>query len=142
MGQDLLKQSKMRPAVSSVTAYAKHLEINLQYHYLKGICRSLTFLLCFRPSKGAPYVESLCLWERKKAKLPSCVRLFATPWTVARQAPLSMGFPGQRILKWVPFPSPEALPNPEIKPISSALAGGLFTNEPLGKPTASVYYHK
>ena len=58
----------MRLAVSSVTAYVKRLEVNLEYHYLKGICRSLTFLLWFRPSKGAPYVDGLCLGERKKVK--------------------------------------------------------------------------
>ena len=141
MGQDLLKQSKMRPAVSSVTAYAKHLEINLQYHYLKGICRSLTFLLCFRPSKGAPYVEGLCLWERKKAKLPSCVRLFATPWTVAHQAPLSMGFSRQGYWSGLPFPSPGDLPNPGIEPRSPALQADSLPSEPPGKPKTSDSFH-
>ena len=42
--------------------------------------------------------------------------LFATPWTVACQAPLSMGFP--RILGGLPFPSPEDLPHPGIEPSS------------------------
>ena len=41
------------------------------------------------------------------AKSLSCVRLFATPWTVAYQAPLSMGFPRQEYLSGVPLPSPE-----------------------------------
>ena len=39
----------------------------------------------------------------------SCVRLFVTPWTVARQAPLSMGFPKQEYWSGFPFPSPYAL---------------------------------
>ena len=50
--------------------------------------------------------------ERKKEKSLSCVRLFATPWTVAYQVPLSMGFSRQEYWSGVPFPSPGDLPNP------------------------------
>ena len=53
---------------------------------------------------------------------PSCVLLFVTPWTVAHQAPLSMGFPRQEHWGGSPLPSPSALPNPGIKPGSLALA--------------------
>ena len=66
----------------------------------------------------------------------SCVRLFATPWTVACQAPLSMAFPRQEYWSGLPFPTPGHLLNPEIKPASSvspALAGRFFTTEPPGK---------
>ena len=53
----------------------------------------------------------------------SCsVKLFATPWTVACQAPLSMGFPRQEYSNRLPFPTPEALPDPVIEPTSPALA--------------------
>ena len=58
----------------------------------------------------------------------SRVRLFATPWTAARQAPLSMGFSRQE--HWLPCPPPEDLPDPGIKPaplMSSSLADGFFT---------------
>ena len=58
-----------------------------------------------------------------------------TPGTVARQAPLSMEFPRQEYWSGVPFPSPEDLPVPWIKPTSlasPASAGGLFTIEPFG----------
>ena len=55
----------------------------------------------------------------------SHVRLFATPWTVAHQAPLSMGFPRQEYRSGLPFPSRD-LPDPGIKPTSPALAGGFF----------------
>ena len=41
----------------------------------------------------------------------SHVRLFATPWTIARQAPLSMGFPRQEYWSRLPFPTPGDLPN-------------------------------
>ena len=60
---------------------------------------------------------------------------FANPWTVACQAPLSMGFPRQEYCQRLPFPSPEDLPEPGIEPVSSAMAGGFFTTEPRGKPT-------
>ena len=59
----------------------------------------------------------------------------ATPWTANHQAPLFMGFPRQEYWSGLPFPSPEDLPNPEIKPESRALAGGFFlTAEQPGKP--------
>ena len=62
--------------------------------------------------------------------VPSRVRLFATPWTVARQAPLSMGFSRQEYWSGLSFPSPEDLPHPGIEPaflMSPALAGEFFT---------------
>ena len=65
----------------------------------------------------------------------SSVQLFVTPQTVAQQAPLSMGFSKQEYWRGL-FPSPGDLPNPEIEPVSpvsSALAGKLFTTEPPGK---------
>ena len=52
---------------------------------------------------------------------------FATPWTVACQAPLSMGFPRQEYWSVLPFPSPRELPEPGIEPVSLALAGGFVT---------------
>ena len=58
---------------------------------------------------------------KKKMKSLSCVRLFATPWTVAYQAPPSMGFSRQECWSGLPFPSPGDLPNPGIEPRSPAL---------------------
>ena len=46
------------------------------------------------------------------------VRLIGTPWTAARQAPLSMGFSRQEYRSGFPGPSPGDLPNPRIKPMS------------------------
>ena len=60
---------------------------------------------------------------------------FATLWTVAHQARLSMGFPRQESWSGLPFPSPGDLPNPGIETTSPALAGRFFTTEPPGKPT-------
>ena len=59
---------------------------------------------------------------------------FVAPWTAARQAPLSMGFPRQQYRSGLPFPSPGDLPNPGIELTSPVLAGGFFTTEPPGKP--------
>ena len=56
-----------------------------------------------------------------KVKSVSRVRLFATPWTVAHQAPPSMGFPRQEYWSGLPFPSPGDLPNPGMEPWSPAL---------------------
>ena len=69
-----------------------------------------------------------------KVKLLSRVRLFATSWTVAYQAPLSMGFSRQELWSGLPFPSPGDLPIPGTEPSSLALAGGFFTTEPPGSP--------
>ena len=60
----------------------------------------------------------------------SRVRFCATLWTVARQAPLSMGFSRQEYWSVFPFPSPGGLSNPGIKPVSlmsPVLAGSFFT---------------
>ena len=67
----------------------------------------------------------------------TCVQLFATPWTVAHQAPLSMQFSRQEYWSGLPFPPPGDLLDPRIEltsPASAAQAGGFFTTTPPGKP--------
>ena len=64
----------------------------------------------------------------------SCLTLEA-PRTVARQAPLSMGFPGQNYCSGLPFPSPEELPDPGIEPISPALQVDSLPLSHLGSPS-------
>ena len=64
----------------------------------------------------------------------SRVQLFATPWTVARQALLSMGFSRQEYWSGLPFPSPGDLPNPGIEPRSRILQADALSSEPPGKP--------
>ena len=63
----------------------------------------------------------VCAHARVRAQSLSHVRLFATPWTVAEQAPLSMGFPKQEYWSGWPFPSQGDLPDPGIKPASAPL---------------------
>ena len=66
---------------------------------------------------------------KMKVKSLSCVRLFATPWTVAYQAPQSM----QNYCSGLPFPSPGDLPNPGIEPGSPTLQADALPSEPPGK---------
>ena len=66
------------------------------------------------------------------------VQLFATPWTVAHQAPLSMGFSRQEHWSGLPFPSPGDLPDPGITPGSPALQVDALLSELLGKPNTSI----
>ena len=63
----------------------------------------------------------------------SCPTL-VTPWTVARQASLSLGFPRQVYWSGLPVPSPGNLPDPGIEPISPALQADSLLIEPPGNP--------
>ena len=95
-----------------------------------------------------------------KVKSLSRVRLFVTPWTVAHQAPPSMGFSKQEYWSglpflsssmgfsrqeyWsgLPFPSPGDLPNPGIEPGSPAFQADVLTSEPPGKPSIEDNYRR
>ena len=85
------------------------------------------------------YIASQCVF----AYSFSCVQFFATPWTVASQAPLSMGFSRQEYWGGLPFPPTGDLLDQGIKPSSpaSVWAGESFTTESQGKPhyTLSAY---
>ena len=78
-------------------------------------------------SDNFPVVQLLCR-----------VRLFATPWTIAHQVLLSMGFPRQEYWSGLSFSSPGHLPDSGIKHVAPALADEFFffflTTEPPGKP--------
>ena len=67
-------------------------------------------------------------------QLPNRVYLFATPWTVAHQAPLSTGFSRQEYWSQLPWPPPGDLPNPEIKPRSLSLLHWQMSSLPLAPP--------
>ena len=79
--------------------------------------------------KGLEFTLHACMLSRF-----SHVRFFATLWTIAHQAPLSMGFPRQEYWSGLPLPSPGDLPNPGVEPMSLTLAGRFFATEPPGKP--------
>ena len=85
------------------------------------------------------YVPSLCFGWRPnygrvngEVKLLSRVQLFVTPWTVAYQAPPSMGFSRQEYWSGLPFPSLGDLPDSGIEPKSPALEADASTSEPPG----------
>ena len=70
------------------------------------------------------------------------VQLFATPWTVAHQAPLSLGFSRQEYWSGLPCPPPGDLPDPGIKLVSftsPALAGGSFTTSATWEAQAKLH---
>ena len=71
--------------------------------------------------------------------LLSHVQLFATPWTVAWWAPLSMEFSGQDYWSGLPFPPPEDLPDPGPEPRSLAKQADSLPSEPPGKPCSYLY---
>ena len=81
-------------------------------------------------------VHSRCSVMKKMNEPPACmlsgfctVRLSETPWTVAPQAPLAMGFSGQEYWSGLPCPPPGDLPDPGVEPaflMSPAMAGGFF----------------
>ena len=105
-------------------------------------CVSLPLSVCLRTRACSQDICSqfaMCYIQELRicAQLLSHVQLFATPWTVACQAPLPMEFSRQEYWSGLPFPTPRDLPDPRIKLISfvsSALAGGFFTTVPPGKP--------
>ena len=81
----------------------------------------------------------VCVCERTHSL--SCVQLFVTPWTVARQAPLSMEFSRQEYWSGLPFPTPGDLPDPVVEPaslMSPELASGFYSTEPPVKPCHGV----
>ena len=63
------------------------------------------------------------------------VQLFVTLWSIAHQAPLSMGFSRQEYWIGLPFPSPGDLPNPGTEPGSPALQADSLPSELQGSPT-------
>ena len=80
--------------------------------------------------------KRITIWEKEsEVKSLSRVQLFATPWTVAHQAPPSMGFSRQEYWSGLPFASPGDLPDPGIEPRFPALQADALTSEPQGKHT-------
>ena len=74
-------------------------------------------------------VKRVCVESEKSL---SHVQLFATPWTIARQAPLSMEFSRREYWSGLPLPSPGDLPNLGVEPGSPALQADSLLPEPPG----------
>ena len=97
-----------------------------------GLCRWVA-LHCPRHRQTGiyPLIHNV---KGEKWKLLSCTWLFATPWTIAYQPPLSMGFSRQEYWSRLPFPSPGDLPDPGIEPGFPALQADSLPSEPPGNP--------
>ena len=86
-------------------------------------------------------LKQLCFSECMCGQSLSCVLLFATPWTVAHQASLSMGFSRQEYWSGLPSPPPGDLPDPGFKhtsPASPALQADSLPLNHQGNPYISV----
>ena len=83
--------------------------------------RVLIGLFSQQSTQHSKLANSTCCHVRAYTCVLSHVQLFATPCTVACQAPLSMGFPGKEYLRGLPSPSPGYLSDPGIEPTSPAL---------------------
>ena len=94
-------------------------------------------VVCYLFFKHCVWCVCVCIHIEREIYLSMCVHaqsfslawLFATTWTVAHQASLSIEFSRQEYWNGLPFPSPGDLPDPGIKPASLALAGRFFTTE-------------
>ena len=94
------------------------------------------------PVPPAVEAQSPNHWTTRDYKLPLGSVMSdssATPWTVAHQVPLSMGFPRQEYWSGWPFPFPGDLPDPGIEPGSLALAGGFFPLSHQESPFLTVF---
>ena len=138
--------------------------LNIWYHAMNTVCiltfhrtfyfKSLSLLLnispnlfCFHSSVFFSFFKNwviVCMCVCVCALLLSHVWLFVTPWTVAHQASLSMGFPRQEYWSGLPFPLLRDLPDPGIKPMSPAspaLWADSLPVEPPGKPKVQLIYN-
>ena len=95
--------------------------------------RDLQEICPFAISRGQ-FCTKMQTPEWSEVKSLSRVWLFATPWTIAYQAPPSMRFSRQEYWSGLPFPSPGDLPNPGIEPGTPAVQADALTSEPPGKP--------
>ena len=116
----------------------KHMIQNLSF-WKANIKRNQNIILCPRmEARQLSFVDtSACVCVQSLSR----VWLFVTPWTVAHQASLSMGFSRLKYWSGLSFPSPGDLPDPGIEhvsPVSPALAGGFFTTEPPESPRGTM----
>ena len=119
--------------------------------FVKQCCFCIVFWLFGHKTGGIlppcpgiePALPTPLLWKVKvKVKSLSRVQLFATPWTVAYQAPPSMGFSRQEHWSGLPFPSPGDLLDPGIEPRSPTLQTDALLSEPPGKPKLQQLDHE
>ena len=119
-GKSAFPHVATRGQASNAAALVAQSSASLRPHKLEPVR-----LLYPWDSPGAGNVLCVCV-------LFSPVRLFATPWTVAHQAPLSVEFSRQEYWSGFPFPSPRNLPDPGIEPGLPELQVDSLPSEPPG----------
>ena len=97
-------------------------------------CRLILYHLNHQGSPSFDYIHFV-----SKVMSLSRVRLLATPWTVAYQAPPSMGFSSQEYWSGLPCPPPGDLTNPGMDPRSPTLQADSLPSEPPGEPFMELY---
>ena len=126
-------KSRTRPSDFSLTFHSHALEKEMATHSsvlawrIPGTGSLVGCRLCGRTESDT--TEATQQQQQQQLSHFSHVRFCATPWTVARQAPLSMGFSRQEHWSGLPFLPPGGLPDSGLEPVtfmSPALAGGLF----------------
>ena len=80
------------------------------------------------------YADDTPLMAESKSEIAQSCPTLRDPWTIAHQAPPSMGFSRQEYWSGLPFPSPGDLPDPGIEPRSPTLQADALTSAPPGKP--------
>ena len=134
---DVQRQTNLRLSQTSWLVLEKwHVTPVLDIHW-ENIC-----FLFFRLHSYTDYASLICIVCGKPSHsykydsfdyIKGCKNWTWTPWTVAYQAPPSMGFSRQEYWSGLPFPSPGDLPDPGIKPWSPAFQADTLTSEPPGK---------
>ena len=132
----------------TVTGFQSNLKLWKLVYFLNSTIKSCSLLI----SSDNPRINMKETWWNGHWVVsdyfsPSCCCLVAkscltlvTLWTVARQTPLSVGFPSQEWWSELPFPSPGGLPDPRIELVFPALAGGFFATKSRAKPL--VHHNK
>ena len=116
------------PSSQCIFVYFSHYYIYIYYTII--VQKQCLLIFFFLLSVILLFSFHPLLLLKLKLKSLSCVRLFATPWTVAYQAPPSVGFSWQEYWSGLPFPSLRDLPNPGIKPGSPVLQTDALPSEP------------
>ena len=91
-------------------------------------------ICCFKCQIRVPCRHSQWRGRPLRCAVLSCARLSATPWTVARQTPLSTGFSRQEHWSGLPFPPPGDLPDPRIEPCLLHFLHWQASSLPVGPP--------
>ena len=118
------RQTFLSVCFSNYRIHSRFLPLKLKQQEIQ-----ITISICF-----SPLVINTC----RCLIVKSCPVSFATPWTVACQAPFSIGFPRQVYWSGLPFLSPGDLPNPGIKLVSPAVQSDSLPLSHLGRPVTNI----